>query len=342
MALRSLPTVKALMKIFAAVYDVQQPKDLWLNGVLRAVAPAMDRGEGVGGALYDVSVDSPGIVEVMDGIGITSEWREAGLALHRDSRFIPQIFASYRTATCATIPELIEDPEVTRRLRTDYFAQHGVHDQIIINGLDCSGKGCVLYVFSRSPLAISDGQRDVFRRLATHLATAYRLQRQLAGGEPPTINGLEAVLTPVGQVKHAEADAKSVQARRDLTLAVRQRERVRDCPPMNAERVVRSLRGLVSARWTLVDHYESDGKRYVLARENAPKPLEPVRLSGRERQVVALAALGRSNKLIAYELGLAYSTVRVLMARASAKLGATSRSELIARQHGRVGLTRPM
>jgi DNA-binding NarL/FixJ family response regulator len=38
----------------------------------------------------------------------------------------------------------------------------------------------------------------------------------------------------------------------------------------------------------------------------------------REQQVVALATLGRTNKFIAYELGLAHSTVRVLMARACA------------------------
>lgn len=48
-------------------------------------------------------------------------------------------------------------------------------------------------------------------------------------------------------------------------------------------------------------------------------------MSPREEQVLAHAALGHSNKLIAYELGLAHSTVRVLLARASAKLGARGR-----------------
>jgi len=53
-------------------------------------------------------------------------------------------------------------------------------------------------------------------------------------------------------------------------------------------------------------------------------------LSGRERQVLELAALRRSNKLIAYELGLAHATVRVLLSRAASKLGATSRAALVA------------
>jgi DNA-binding CsgD family transcriptional regulator len=71
--------------------------------------------------------------------------------------------------------------------------------------------------------------------------------------------------------------------------------------------------------------------RDVTARENSPVLAGVSSLSGRERQVTSLAALGRSNKLIAYELGLAHSTVRVLFARAAVKLGARTRSEVIER-----------
>lgn len=52
-------------------------------------------------------------------------------------------------------------------------------------------------------------------------------------------------------------------------------------------------------------------------------------LSSRERQVAELARIGASNKEIAYELGLAHSTVRVLLARAATKLGAESRAALV-------------
>jgi DNA-binding NarL/FixJ family response regulator len=53
------------------------------------------------------------------------------------------------------------------------------------------------------------------------------------------------------------------------------------------------------------------------------------RLTVRERDVVARALRGCANKVIAYDLGLAHSTVRVLMARAAIKLGAHSRDELL-------------
>ena len=51
-------------------------------------------------------------------------------------------------------------------------------------------------------------------------------------------------------------------------------------------------------------------------------------LSAREAQVVGLVALGHSNKLISYELGLAWSTVRVLVQRAARKLRVGTRAEL--------------
>jgi DNA-binding NarL/FixJ family response regulator len=86
---------------------------------------------------------------------------------------------------------------------------------------------------------------------------------------------------------------------------------------------------MVRGDWTLVDCVESDGKRYVVARENAPKAKPIPELTERETQVVALANLGRHNKLIAYELGIADSTVRVLLSRAAAKLGVGPRAELL-------------
>jgi DNA-binding NarL/FixJ family response regulator len=82
---------------------------------------------------------------------------------------------------------------------------------------------------------------------------------------------------------------------------------------------------------TLIDYFERDGRRWVLAIDNRPTPLGLDRLSEREREVVRQAVLGLHNKAIAYNMRLAQSTVRVLLARASAKMGARSRAELLDR-----------
>jgi DNA-binding NarL/FixJ family response regulator len=74
-------------------------------------------------------------------------------------------------------------------------------------------------------------------------------------------------------------------------------------------------------RWSL-DRLEHGGRAYLVAVRSRGS------LSPRETQVVDLVALGHSNKVISYELGLAWSTVRVLVFRACRKLGVRKRAEL--------------
>lgn len=79
--------------------------------------------------------------------------------------------------------------------------------------------------------------------------------------------------------------------------------------------------------WWLLDSFDSDGRQYVVAARDTVSNERPD-LSPREAQVVGLLALGHSNKVISYELGLAWSTVRVLVHRAARKLGVGTRKEL--------------
>jgi DNA-binding CsgD family transcriptional regulator len=68
--------------------------------------------------------------------------------------------------------------------------------------------------------------------------------------------------------------------------------------------------------------------KLVARNEAAPRAL-PAKLSDRERQAATLAALGHSNKHIAYDLGIAPSTVSKYLERAAIKLGVRSRVSLI-------------
>jgi DNA-binding NarL/FixJ family response regulator len=54
-------------------------------------------------------------------------------------------------------------------------------------------------------------------------------------------------------------------------------------------------------------------------------------LSPREREVLSIALLGRTNKEIAFQLAIGHSTVRVLLTRAAKKLGAHDRYDLLRR-----------
>ena len=81
-----------------------------------------------------------------------------------------------------------------------------------------------------------------------------------------------------------------------------------------------------TGRWSVVDGVDRDGVRYLLACESDS---EDRALTLRERQVVKQASLGDSNKVIAYDLGVATSTISTHLARAAAKLGLRSRAAMI-------------
>jgi len=66
-----------------------------------------------------------------------------------------------------------------------------------------------------------------------------------------------------------------------------------------------------------------------LARRNQPGIRDPRALLPAERDALAYAALGHSNKYIAYLLGTATSTVASRLSPALRKLGLSSRSEAI-------------
>lgn len=84
------------------------------------------------------------------------------------------------------------------------------------------------------------------------------------------------------------------------------------------------------SRWTLVDSFERNGARYIVARENVRSVEGLDALTARERQAVVCLARGQSTKETAFALGISDVTVRVLVRRAAAKVGARSRSELFA------------
>lgn len=99
---------------------------------------------------------------------------------------------------------------------------------------------------------------------------------------------------------------------------------------LDASEALAIWRALAEGQWSLVDHFDLRGRRYLIARPNDSEPRAWDSLTERERAAVALAAMGHTNKLIAYELGLATSTIGMQLSRATRKVGVRSRVELIA------------
>jgi len=175
---------------------------------------------------------------------------------------------------------------------------------------------------------MSSDRLTVFSRLSAHLTSALRLRRRGRSKPKPA-----AILAPSGALLHAESGEGVVDAREELRRAALAFDAARLKKTRgDAEDSTRRWRPLVVARWSLLDQFDSDGRRFVVALENATPTRPPRRdLSDREHQVMTQAHLGHTNKVIAYELGLSASTVRVLLHRAAKKLGASTRREAVAR-----------
>jgi DNA-binding CsgD family transcriptional regulator len=99
------------------------------------------------------------------------------------------------------------------------------------------------------------------------------------------------------------------------------------------EKALGLWRALVRGRWSTVDWFDSDGRRYVLGLPNAPNVSDPRGLTEREMQVVALVLCGQTNKLIGYNLGLSTGRVSTLLRSAMRKIGVETRAQLVAKFH---------
>jgi DNA-binding CsgD family transcriptional regulator len=202
---------------------------------------------------------------------------------------------------------------------------HGIHDLIGMGTVDPNGRGVVLSAMLPKRESPTNAERERWRSVITHLAAAHRLRRALSegGGER------EAVLELDGRVTHAVGLARNRAARERLRRAVQQMDRARGrLRRTNVDEALSLWKGLVAGRWSLVDHFDTDGRRFVVARKNDPDVVDPRALSARERQILAYWKLGCPLKHIAYTLGIAQSTVSRARGSAMKKLGCSTLAEL--------------
>jgi DNA-binding CsgD family transcriptional regulator len=205
----------------------------------------------------------------------------------------------------------------------------GFADVLAIRAANPDGTGMFLGAPVRAPAARGAFDRR-WSRLAAHLAAGARLQRAASKLVADRASAADAVLTPGGRVlSAAERAHDALGLLRDAAVRIdRARTRAgRRDPDAALER----WQALVDGRWSLVDHFESDGKRYVIAVENAPHAPDPRALAPNERTILHYAGMGHPNKLIAYELGIPEGTVATRILSIARKLGVRSRAELIAR-----------
>lgn len=321
-----------LLDIVEAAYNVDRSDEEWLKEVAHAAHPHLDRGFGIAAFEYFRPPEGQPSISRRFHLGIPNQLDRIYSKVFE--QMDPEIrLRPFRLGPCISGSELMgmrkkfhAEPHMQR-----FVQRFGMYDSLWITAAEPSGHGLGLHAGRPNIAWASQVEKKRWGKIAAHLAAAIRMRHSLRArsGKHTTDIG-EAVLDRRGKMLDASGNAKTAVARDQLRRAVialeASRGPLRSADPDSSLQIRKAL---VRGQWTLLDHVELDGKHYIVARENPPAAPGPELLTPRERQVVAFARLGHHNKLIAYEMGIADSTVRVLLGRASAKLGVKTRKDLL-------------
>lgn len=317
-----------MIDCLAASYRLDLDGAAYVGNLVREAAPLLDRGLGIIAYTYDASDPAkPRIDHFAVSDAFDRAWLPAYYAALETQGFDPRRPTGYEAWGHMTCGQASRVPGM-RPFLAAFAHIGGARDTFAVHALDASGRGLWLGAPMRSTKPVSDDDQTLFSRLASHLTSAIRLRRGAeAGAVQPA-----AVMSPSGALLHA-GDDEVVERREDLRRAALAFDRARTRKAReDVELATRQWRPLVASSWSLLDEFDTDGQRFVVAIDNGPPTRTPPgALSKREHQVLTQAHLGHSNKVIAYELGLSAATVRVLLHRAARKLGVSSRADAIAR-----------
>jgi DNA-binding NarL/FixJ family response regulator len=210
-----------------------------------------------------------------------------------------------------------------------------VRDVVGLTGHTGTGAGVSVGAalgLSRSPRA---HERRQWALLASHMAAGLRLRRNLAAtqqaGHADHVDLAEAILAPDGRLLHASGHTEAPDVRARLREAVRHMDHARTRQGrQHSEASLSAWPALIEGRWSMVDRFEADGRRFIVALRNDPAHPDPRGLTQRERQVADSLGRGQNIQATAYALGLSASAITKAADQAQHKLGLASRVDLAA------------
>lgn len=316
------------IKVVRAGYRLGGSDADWLDGLLGRVAPLIDHGIPPVAWLHQ---DTPkSIRRTRFATSAAPEVRRWVRLSHwgSDPRLYQMLYRDGRclgTARRDMFPCL---PDEQPKFRV--ITAGRMHDLLLAAGHTGTGDTVAFAAYSVGPIALHPAQQRRWRLIGAHLGAALRLRSVMAGKSLDT-GPVEAVLRPDGRLLDARGAAWDGDMLERLRRTARLIEGIRcDARRLTAEETLAAWEALVAGRWSLIEHIDSDERRFLVAVRNDLDYPDPRGLSQRERQVAEYIGMGRSTGEVAYTLGLARSCVTDSSAGAQRKLGLGSRAELAA------------
>ncbi len=329
--------VEAAISMTEAAYDLQASDREWFPQLMKAAVDLIDHGLGVAGLVGRVPKE-PGPVDVEE-LHVATGPEDFPVRLMRAmSELPPENMRPQIHSGIGVLSEVnAEEPRFLEAWRRHIdYAQDGLG----ITAMDPDGRGVHIIAPVPETITLSRAERNRWQMLAAHMSSGLRLRRVLSKlvdgqstDEPPTSlpMGADAVIDAktfgVTQAAGDAAPTESQQALREAAIRIdRARGPLRKDDPNQALEIWWAL---LQGKWSMVEWFDTDRRRFVLALPNAPRVVDPRGLTPRESQVVAFAALGDSHKLIAYRLGISRSRVSEALQSAMRKLGVKTQPQLV-------------
>jgi DNA-binding CsgD family transcriptional regulator len=318
---------RELIEIVDAAYGAAGSDQDWVDQVATAAYSALDQGLGISVGTCDASSGDTVRTGVYTQIGCPPGFQGSRLAQTIPGEHVPSLFGF--APPVVLLSECVETFEFDRFIGPA-LRPFDIRDIIGIRCIEPSGRGCVIAASLPERRPLPARRRSLLARVAAHVVAGWRLRQKLAGeAESSGVGDYgDAIFDQSGRIVHL---ADGIDARRDgvkLRAGVERLRASKQARRLDPDTALELWRALVDGRWSIVQRTDSDGKRFLLARRNAPEVRDIGSLAPREALAAAYAALGHSSKLIAYELGIAESSLSVLLKQAMHKLGAKNRMEL--------------
>lgn len=335
----------SVIDLVEAAYNLEVGAADWLPNLLEAGGSALDLGLGCAAAIWaGVSEGQPLITQMRVHAGP----EELALRFARAAQQVgPRLGRQTSQARAGAVNVASRSRRSCPRICDALTAHVGCKDILGVWALDPDLHGVALNIPSSTTIRLSRSRRARWQMLAVHLAAGHRLRRALgkAGhlrGTPVTDIPLcaEALIDPtrflVSDAVGVAQDKAASQVLREAAIRI---DRARgDLRRQDSEEALRLWQGLVRGRWSLVDWFDTDGRRFLLAKPNPPNIGDPRGLSEREYQVATYAALGESGKLTGYRLGISPARVSCLLRGAMRKLRVRTQAQLVVKMRGFSGL----
>jgi len=317
------------LRVIEAAYAPAASDAAWLESVGAIISDSLGAPAGVVAGFIDWTVDGVDTHGWARAAGASEAVLEFTKAKHDQSRLDSQTLKevtrlySRGSLLCGTrewIPELFARLE---ELQGTSQEETGNADSLNLVCMDASHRGAVFVHPFPELIRTEPNSRALWSQIAAHVTAGLRMHRSCLSRH--AIDSGDAILGASFEVLHAnETTQDSIaplrQAARDIDKA-----RLRGT---SEDEALALWQCLFSGEYSVIDRFDTDGKRLFVAKKNAPMARGPRTLTERERQVVALVSVGHSDKSAAYELGIAEGTVANHLHTALKKLGIASASDL--------------